>query len=347
VKLTLFIGAEHRPTESMAKRLAEHVEQVRLARQLGFDGVSIGNHLSIGGTAWFPPIETLMRLAADAEGMMLGTCMLILPLYDPLHVAEQIALLDAASGGRAILGVAPGWQKDEFEAIGLEHGRRFARFTEGVELIKRLFTERGVTFEGKHYRTSKLTLSMQSTRKPRPPMWLGGSVENAVRRVAQIAEPHLGDTWVASAHLKAPVIIAQTQVFKAALAALGKPAPADFPVLRNIVVAPDRQTAIRDMGPSIADSYKIFGQWGLFTEIVGDTEPYPEFEDLLKDRFIIGSPEECADQIANLMSATECNRLIARIQWVGAEHKHVMRSIELLGDKVAPVVRKVLGKSMV
>src|SRR5262249_56798163 len=86
-----------------------------------------------------PPIETLMRLAADAVGMSLGTCMLILPLYDPLHVAEQFALLDAASGGRAIVGVAPGWTKDEFDVMRLDHGRRTSRFVEGVTLIKRLF----------------------------------------------------------------------------------------------------------------------------------------------------------------------------------------------------------------
>src|SRR5262245_2571214 len=61
MKLTLFIGSEHRPSESMAQRLTEHSEQVRLARRLGFDGVTIGNHLSYGPTAWFPPIETLMR----------------------------------------------------------------------------------------------------------------------------------------------------------------------------------------------------------------------------------------------------------------------------------------------
>src|SRR5947207_2987833 len=146
MKLSLFIGAEHRSTESMAQRLSEHAEQVRLARQLGFDGVSIGNHLSYGSTAWFPPFETLMRLAAEADGMSLGTCMLILPLYDPLHVAEQ-----------------------------------------------------------------------------------------------------------------------------------GKPTPADFPVLRNIVVAPDRGTAIRDVGPAIAESYRIFGDWGLFTGVVGDANTHPEF----------------------------------------------------------------------
>jgi alkanesulfonate monooxygenase SsuD/methylene tetrahydromethanopterin reductase-like flavin-dependent oxidoreductase (luciferase family) len=224
MKLSLFIGAEHRPTESMAQRLSEHAEQVRLARQLGFDGVSIGNHLSYGSTAFFPPFETLMRLAAEADGMSLGTCMLILPFYNPLHVAEQVALLDAASSGRAILGVAPGWQKDEFQIMGLDYGRRIGRYTEALDLIKRLYTEEDVTFEGKHFRTSKLTLAMRPTRKPRPPLWLGGSVENAVRRAAKIADPLLGDTWVASSHLKNNVITEQAAVFKAGLAEQGKPA---------------------------------------------------------------------------------------------------------------------------
>jgi alkanesulfonate monooxygenase SsuD/methylene tetrahydromethanopterin reductase-like flavin-dependent oxidoreductase (luciferase family) len=235
MKLSLFIGSEHRPSESMVQRLAEHSEQVRLARRLGFDGVTIGNHLSYSATAWFPPFETLMRLAADAEGMSLGTCMLILPLYEPLHVAEQLALLDAASGGRAILGVAPGWTKDEFDVMRLDHGNRTSRCVEGVTLIARLFTEHEVTFAGKHFQTSKLTLALRPTRKPRPPMWLGGSVESAVRRVATIAKPGFGDTWVASSHLKTPVIVEQARVFKAALEELGKPVPVDFPVLRNIV----------------------------------------------------------------------------------------------------------------
>src|SRR5215468_1644337 len=342
MKLTLFIGSEHRPSEPIAQRLAEHSEQVRLAHRVGYDGVTIGNHLSYGATAWFPPIETLMRLAGDAEGMSLGTCMLILPLYEPLHVAQQFALLDAVSGGRAIVGVAPGWTKDEFDIMRLDHGRRTSRFVEGVTLIKRLFTEQEVTFEGRHFQASKLTLALGVTRQPRPPMWLGGSVESAVRRVAAIAEPQLGDTWVASSHLKAPVIIAQAKAFKAALKELGKPDPVDFPVLRNIVVAPDRDTAIRDAGPAIAESYRIFGNWRLFTEVAGDARPQPDFEDLLKDRFIIGSSEECAEQIVDLFGATGCTRLITRLQWVGMQHRHVMRTIELIGDKVAPLVRNAL-----
>ena len=339
MKLTLHIGNEHRPSESLAKRLAEHVEQVKLAREVGFDGVSIGNHLSYSATAWFPPFETLMRLAAEAEGMSLATCMLVLPLYHPLYVAEQAALLDAASGGRAILGVSPGWQKDEFELMGVDHTRRFSRFTEAVTLIRRLFTEEEVSVEGKHFNASKLRLALKPTQKPRPPMWLGGSVENAIKRAASIAETELGDTWVASAHLKTDVILQQASVFKATLAELGKAPPKDFPVLRNIVVAPDRAMAIRDVGPAIAESYKIFGNWGLFTEVVGDAKTHPEFDDLIDGRFVIGSPEEAAEEITRIAQITQCTRLICRIQWVGMEQKHVLRTIVLLGDKVAPLLR--------
>ena len=343
LKLTLFIGAEHGADESMSERLKQHVEQVRLARQLGFDGVTIGNHLSYGSTAWFPPFETLMRLAAEAEGMSLGTCMLILPLYDPRHVAEQVALLDAACDGRAILGVAPGWTKDEFDVMELDHGRRISRYKEAVEIIQRLFTEESVDFEGKHFRLSNVSLALKPATKPRPPMWFGGSVDNAIKRAALLAEPEHGDSWVVSSHLRREVLLKQAQIFKNGLAEQGKPMPADFPMLRNIVVAPDRDTAIREVGPYIAASYKVFSGWGLFSSVVRDSKPQPEFEDLIRDRFIIGSPEECAEELTGLMQASGCNRLVTRIQWLGMEHKHVMRTIELLGDKVAPIMQQELS----
>ncbi|MCC6531171.1 MAG: LLM class flavin-dependent oxidoreductase [Burkholderiales bacterium] len=340
MRFSLFIGAEHRPSDSFARRLSEHLEQVRLARELGFDGIAIGNHLSYSTTAWFPPLETLMRVAAEADGMSLGTCMLVLPLYHPLHVAEQAALLDAASGGRAILGVAPGWNKEEFELMGLDHARRFGRYAEAVTLIKRLYTEEEVSFEGKHFRADRLRLALKPMRKPRLPMWFGGSVENAVKRAASMADTDVGDTWVASAHLKTDVILEQASVFRTALAELGKAPPQDFPVLRNVVVAPDRASAIREVGPAIAESYKIFGNWGLFTEVVGDAKPHPEFEELIDGRFVFGSPQEAAEEITRIRDVTGCTRLVCRIQWVGMEHRHVMRTIELLGTEVAPLLRR-------
>ena len=102
MKLTLFINPEHPPGDAVGRRLAEHAEQVRVARQAGFDGVVIGHHLSCGTAVWLPPLATLARLAAETDGMAIGTCMLVLPLFHPVHVAEDAALLDVLTGGRLV-----------------------------------------------------------------------------------------------------------------------------------------------------------------------------------------------------------------------------------------------------
>lgn len=343
MKLTLFINPEHPPGGSLPARFAEHIEQVAVAKQAGYDGVAVGNHLSYGSTAWFPPIETLTRLAAEAEGMSLATCMLVLPLYHPLHVAEQAALLDIVSGGKLILGVAPGWQEDEFRIMGLEHRRRFGRYIEAVELMQRLWTEEKVDFAGKHFQADGLSLALKPVQSPRPPMWFGGSVSAAVARAARLAEPALGDSWVASSHLTEAVIVEQVAVFRAALAEHGKPMPAEFPLLRNIVVAPDRRAALREVGPFLEASYRVFGQWGLFSKVVGSGKEQLGLEELLAGRVILGSPEECAEELVRLARATGFGRLIARVQWLGMDQRLVLRTIELLANEVLPLVECELG----
>jgi alkanesulfonate monooxygenase SsuD/methylene tetrahydromethanopterin reductase-like flavin-dependent oxidoreductase (luciferase family) len=341
--LTLFISPEHRQDEDFTKRFAEHAEQVRVARAAGFDAVAIGNHLSYSASAWFPPMETLMRLAAEAEGMTLATCMLVLPMYHPLHVAQQAALLDIVTGGRFTLGVAQGWQEEEFKVLGIDFRERLGRFRESVTLMQRLWTEESVDFAGKYFQARGLTLSLKPVQKPRPPMWFGGSVAKAVERAAALADTGLGDSWVASSHLTEAVITEQATVFRKTLAGLGKPMPREFPLLRNVVVAPDRATALREAGPFIADSYRIFGQWGLFTNVVGAGKQQLDFEELIAGRVIIGSPEECAEELVRLARTTGFTRLITRIQWHGMDQRITLRTIELMASKVKPLVEKALA----
>ncbi len=338
MKLTLFVNPEHPAGDPLAQRLAEHAEQVRVARQAGFDGVVIGHHLSHGAQVWFPPLPTLARLAAVADGMAIGTCMLVLPLFNPVHVAEEAALLDVLSGGRLVLGVAPGWQEAEFRAAGIDFGRRFGRFVEAVGLIDRLWTRERVDFEGQHFQVAGLSLALKPVRRPRPPFWFGGSTDRAVERAARLADPAVGDTWVPSSHLTEDVIAAQAGVFRRALAALGKPTPPELPVLRNVVVARDRETAIREAGPFLEASYRVFGQWGLFTRVVGGDRAELGLPELLRGRVVIGGPEECAEELARLAAATGCGRLVCRVQWMGMDQRLVLRTIELLAERVAPLL---------
>jgi alkanesulfonate monooxygenase SsuD/methylene tetrahydromethanopterin reductase-like flavin-dependent oxidoreductase (luciferase family) len=171
-------------------------------------------------------------------------------------------------------------------------------------------------------------------------MWFGGSVAAAVERVAGLSDTTLGDSWVASSHLTTAVIVEQASLYKNTLEALGKPMPADFPVLRNIVVGPDRATAIREAGPYLEASYRVFGDWGLFTEVVGTETAQPDRDTLLEDRVIIGGPEECADAILKLAEATGCTRLITRIQWMGMDQRVVLGTIERLAERVMPILNR-------
>jgi len=311
-----------------------------VARQAGFDGVVIGHHLSYGSAVWLPPFETLAWLAAEASGMTIGTCMLVLPLFHPVHVAQQAAFLDVLSGGRLVLGVAPGWQAAEFRVAGVEHRERISRFVESVDVIRRLWTESPIEFHGRHFDLAGASLALRPVQSPRPPLWFGGSTERAIERAAALADTSIGDSWVPSSHMTADVVATQAAVFRRALTALGKPIPRDFPLLRNLVVAPDRETALRDAGPALEASYGVLGRWGLFTDVVRAGKQYLDLPELIAGRVVLGSPEDCAAELQPLLDAGGFTRLVCRVQWMGMDQRVVLRTIGLLAERVLPLLRR-------
>ena len=144
-----------------------------------------------------------------------------------------------------------------------------------------------------------------------------------------------------SSHLTEDVIATQAAVFRQALAALGKPAPYDFPLLHNIVVAPDQGTALREAGPHLEASYRVFGQWGLFKNVVGTGKEQLNLAELLAGgRVVIGAPEECAGELARLVRTGGCTRLVCRVQWMGMEQRVILRTIELLAERVLPLLQR-------
>ena len=167
--------------------------------------------------------------------------------------------------------------------MGLDHGRRISRFKEAVEIIRRLYTEETVTFTGQHFQLDSVSLALKPSQKPRPAMWFGGSVDNAVKRAALLAETGHGDSWVASSHLRRNVIVKQAKIFKDGLEESGKPIPTDFPVLRNIVVAhliARRRFATSDRPLPQATMCSESG--GLFTDIVKEQEAQAKFDELIR-----------------------------------------------------------------
>jgi alkanesulfonate monooxygenase SsuD/methylene tetrahydromethanopterin reductase-like flavin-dependent oxidoreductase (luciferase family) len=144
MQLGVYLNAQHPAEDDPARRFAETVEQVRLIRALGFDAIWGGEHHAPPGFHYFPLLPFLQRLAAEADGLALGTNLILLPLHNPVEVAEIGAFLDVISGGRFLLGVGLGYRPEEFALFGVPIAERVSRLVEGIEVIRRLWTENEV-----------------------------------------------------------------------------------------------------------------------------------------------------------------------------------------------------------
>ena len=172
----------------------ELIEHARLAEELGFNSVWAWDHIILGTKRFYPIHESLIVLAAAAshtERVKLGTGVFLLALRNPVAAAKQVVSLDHLSRGRIILGVATGWYEREFKACGVDFSRRGKILEEYVGILKRLWTEELVNGRYGEYEFSNVRLEPKPVQKPHPPIWMGGYVDNALRRVARIA-----DGWV-------------------------------------------------------------------------------------------------------------------------------------------------------
>jgi alkanesulfonate monooxygenase SsuD/methylene tetrahydromethanopterin reductase-like flavin-dependent oxidoreductase (luciferase family) len=307
-----------------AVRAREMLEQVRLARDLGFDSVWMVHHYLIEFQA-FQPLPMLARLAAEAGDMEIGTAVYVLPLQPPVEVAENFATLDALCGGRLIFGVAQGYREVEFQALGVPRAERAARFEEALRLIEKLWTEERVTFGGRYYQVEDVTPAMHPVRKPRPPIWIGATADAGVVRAAG-----LGDAWMIGPGVEMSTIARQRELYREARRRLGRPAAAASPIFREVLVGASDGEAREAARRHLLTKYEAYFKWGY----VNTT-----FEDVVREAFVVGDAASCARQIRHYRDALGITHFLARVQWPGLSHEAALTGLRRLGEDVIPAVR--------
>jgi alkanesulfonate monooxygenase SsuD/methylene tetrahydromethanopterin reductase-like flavin-dependent oxidoreductase (luciferase family) len=335
MKLGIYLNSQHPAGDDPARRFAEMLEQVRLVRSLGFDSIWAGEHHATPGFHFFPQLPLLHRLAAEAEGMWIGTNLILLPLHNPVELAEIGAFLDVITGGRFLLGVGLGYRPEEFEIFGVPLSERVSRFTEGVEIIRRLWSEDRVTHSGRHWQFSDVTIAPRPLQTPRPPILIGAQVNAAIARAARI-----GDGWLVVPTPTLDEVDAQISTFKSARSATKLP-PADHICrLLEVGCADDDETAIRRTAPFLMEKYKSYASWGL-EGVTFDPNVAPEqqFRALASRRFAVGAPASVIDMLV-AQHNRGINHLSMRVSWPGMDQDDILASIELLGRKVLPAVRR-------
>ncbi len=331
MRLGLGLSVQHLPDDSQAARFQEHLEQVRLARAVGFTSVWASQHYLSDPFTYFQPIPTLARVAAEAPGMTLGTGCLLLPLHHPVEVAEQLATLDVVAGGRLVVGVGLGYRDVENEAMGQDPRKRVGRLVEGLEVIERLWNGEPVSYDGKHFRLRDVRIWMRPLQRPRPPIWLAANGDAGVKRAAR-----LGDAWLMNPHATLATLERQQALFRATRREVGRPPAGETPLIKECYVAPDSAAAFAEAAHFLEAKYRAYRRWEQDKALPTGESFDLGFEELARDRFVIGDPARVVEEIARYRERLGVTTLIVRLQWPGMEQAKVLRSIRLLGEKALP-----------
>src|SRR5215469_12921910 len=138
------------------------------------------------------PLELMAFAAACTERLRLGCAVIVSPLHSPVHLAQSISTLDQLSRGRVEIGVATGGKGRMFSAFEVDPAHLVARFTEGLELMKACWTEPRITFEGQFWQLEGASVEPKPFQKPFPPLWIGGSHPQALRRALRYGTGFFG-----------------------------------------------------------------------------------------------------------------------------------------------------------
>jgi alkanesulfonate monooxygenase SsuD/methylene tetrahydromethanopterin reductase-like flavin-dependent oxidoreductase (luciferase family) len=336
MKYGIGMRTQYAADADMGVGFEEQMEQARVADSLGYDILMKSSHLAGYPLQEFQQLPFLARVMSEAPNMRLVTGVTLLSLHKPLDMAEQLASIDVMSGGRLVFGCGLGYREVEFKGFGTTQRERVQRFEENLTAIKRLWTEDEVTMMGSHFELDKTRLSLKPKQKPTPPIWIGANADAAIKRAAK-----MGDAWFINPHQRMDTIEKQIQIYKRALDAEGKPFPDEVPATREIFVANSRDEAIRLAKPFLEAKYKIYHQWGQDKAMPeGDNDLDLAYEELLEDRFILGSPDEVAERVIEHGKRLGVTSLVLNFHWVGMPQSLVLENMTRFMEDVAPKVEQ-------
>lgn len=185
----------HRPDQrrSIKDVYDYNIRVADLLEELGFDGLWVSeHHFRDYGTV--PNIFTMLGyLAARTERIRLGSGVVVLPLHNPIHVAEEAAMADLLSGGRLELGVGRGYQSIEFDGFGQDLAEARDRFDESLDVITGLLANETYRHEGRFYRSGEVSLTPKPLQTPHPPLYVAAVSPETVELYARRGLPILAD----------------------------------------------------------------------------------------------------------------------------------------------------------
>jgi len=243
---------------------AERFDQIVRAEELGFRSCWLTEHHFCEDGYTPSPLVLASAIAARTQQMRLGTNLMLLPLHDPVRVAEDAATLSLTSGGRFDLGVGIGYRQLEFDHFQRKLSHRPSLVEEGIEILRRSWSGEPVNFSGKRFEVGDLCVTPVPQTKPK--IYLGGMVEPAIQRAARVADGFLCTGGIG------------IDIYNEALEQQGKSIQ-DGDIILGCwaIIAEDPEAEAAKIGEHVLYQINEYIKWGAF----GPPDATPLFEDAM------------------------------------------------------------------
>jgi luciferase family oxidoreductase group 1 len=319
---------------------ARAIEQAQAAESLGFRNVWLGEHHFSTYGYLSRPLQLASYIAAKTTRLRVGTAVIVVPLHHPLIVAEEIAMLDVLSGGRADVGLGRGYQRYEFERLGLQLDSGGQRWDESLDVLLKAFEGKPFTYKGKLHDIPETSIYPKPVQKPRPPIWITAqsehSIEAAVRRGLNVLTGGFG----------VPVErLAEFGQFFNKVVTEAKPEKRPLVGVQRAVYVTKDQADARQAAEearwnmrvtlSLRNNYERVEN-GNAIPVPGKSEP--TLDDLLERYLIVGTPETCIRQIKRVQALVGISHFNCSFWFGDMSQDRVLRSMELFSKEVMPAL---------
>lgn len=303
------------------------LDQASLAEELGYDSIWVSEH-HFTDDGYLPAITPMLAaLARSTTRVRLGTAVILAPLYHPIRLAEELAVVDQLSDGRLEVGLAPGYRPEEFTVMGVPHHERGRRTDELLEILPLAWKGEPFDYRGKHFEFSKVQTLPPPVRPGGPPIWIGGSSRYAARRAARFGCGFMPDSG------------APGEVYDLYRKNLDPTATPHLATNRVIFAADSRREALEQAGPYLLYQFNGYRKWFSDAEDQDShggmlTDP----EQLSRQHYFLGTPDQIVESIRESQERYAYEELIFWARPPGMPLDVSSRSLRLIAEHVLPEV---------
>lgn len=334
-----------RPWVSDSQSFGELLDQIQLSEALGFDEAWFAEHHHSDYGLIASPNLVIAALAHRTSRLRLGNLVNVLPLTDPMRLAEECAILDLLTNGRLNVGLGRGVPRDDLKH-GIDRETAQIRFEEGVEILERAWTDETFSYNGTAWNYVDISCRPQPVQKPHPPIYYGATSPESPKMVARRG-------WnLALSRQPLANCVRAIETYRSELTALGQPlGSGDAVMVRETYVADTDEQAWAEAGPEITRFWQLSRDHRWCDEPIS-TDDLPR----LTERFayfpggltvekmqawgtsLIGSPETVTRKAREMIDTAKPDSLVGMFSFGGLTHEQVSESMERFATRVMPAL---------